>query len=69
MAKKYSVLGMTCGGCATSVTKAIEAAAPDAKVDVNLDDKEVTVEGPGDIDDATVQGAVEGAGFEYGGPA
>ncbi len=67
MAKKYSVLGMTCGGCANSVTKAIEAAAPDAKVDVNLDDKEVTVEGIDD--DATVQSAVEGAGFEYGGPA
>ncbi len=67
MAKKYSVLGMTCGGCASSVTKAIEAAAPGAKVDVNLDDKEVSIEGFDD--DATVQSAVEGAGFEYGGPA
>ena len=44
---------MTCGGCATSVANAIKAAAPAAKVDVNLDAKEVTV---------------EGAGFEYGGP-
>ncbi len=69
MAKKYSVLGMTCGGCANSVTKAIKAAAPEAEVDVNLDANEVTVEGPGGIiDDATVKNAVESAGFEYAGP-
>ena len=69
MAKVYKVLGMTCGGCASSVTKAIQAASPEAAVDVDLEAKEVSVEGPGGIiDDATVQQAVEGAGFEYAGP-
>lgn len=70
MAKVYKVLGMTCDGCASSVTKAIQAAAPEAAVDVDLDAQEVNVEGPGGIiDDATIKQAVEGAGFEYAGPA
>ncbi len=67
MVKKYNVLGMTCGGCANAVTKAIIAAAPEANVDVDLDAKQVSVEGFDD--DAAVQKAVEGAGFEYGGPS
>ena len=70
MAKVYKVLGMTCGGCASSVTKAIQAASPEAVVDVDLEANEVNVEGPGAIiDDATIKQAVEGAGFEYAGPA
>ncbi len=74
MAKVYKVLGMTCGGCASSVTKAIQAASPEAAVDVDLEANEVNVDGPGDgpggiIDDATIKQAVEGAGFEYAGPA
>ena len=69
MAKVYKVLGMTCGGCASSVTKAIQAASPEAVVDVDLEANEVNVEGPGGIiDDATIKQAVEGAGFEYAGP-
>jgi len=72
MAKTYKVLGMTCGGCASSVTKAIQAASPEAavEVEVDLEAKEVSVEGPGGIDnDAAIKQAVEGAGFEYAGPA
>ncbi len=70
MAKVYKVLGMTCGGCASSVTKAIQAASPEAAVDVDLEANEINVEGPGGvIDDATIKQAVEGAGFEYAGPA
>ncbi len=70
MAKVYKVLGMTCGACASSVTKAIQAASPEAVVDVDLEANEVNVEGPGGIiDDATIKQAVENAGFEYAGPA
>ncbi len=65
MAKTYSVLGMTCGGCANAVTKAIQAALPEAEVDVDLEAKKVTVDGP--INDDAVQKAVEEAGFEFGG--
>lgn len=67
MAKVYKVLGMTCGGCASSVTKAIQAASPEAAVDVDIEANEVNVEGIDD--DATIKQAVEDAGFEYAGPA
>jgi len=67
MAKKYSVLGMTCGGCANAVRNAIQAAVPGATVDVDLVGKSVTVEGAGD--DGVIKQAVEDAGFEYGGAA
>ena len=66
MTLKYSVIGMTCDGCANAVTKAIKSAAPKADVTVDLDAKQVSVEGLND--DLVVQQAVEGAGFEYGGP-
>ncbi|MBC8338985.1 MAG: heavy-metal-associated domain-containing protein [Rhodospirillales bacterium] len=64
--KKYKVLGMSCAGCANSVSKALKAVVPEASVDVNLDSKEVRIEGI--AEDTAVQQAVEGAGFEYGGP-
>ena len=66
MSGTYSVLGMSCGGCANSVTNAIKDAAPGADVQVDLDAKSVTVNG---ADAATVQQAVEGAGFEFAGEA
>ena len=62
----YSVLGMTCGGCAKSVTNAILDAAPGAHVEVNLEAKAVTVEG---AEESAVKQAVEAAGFEYAGKA
>lgn len=67
MSKTYNVNGMTCGGCASSVTNAIKGAAPDADVSIDLDAKQVTVEGIDD--DAVIEKAVGEAGFEYAGPA
>lgn len=66
MAKTYKVLGMSCDGCAKSVTKAIQLTTPEATVEVNLDAKEVSVEGVDDNE--TIRQAVEKAGFEYAGP-
>ncbi|CCQ74439.1 heavy-metal-associated domain-containing protein [Magnetospira sp. QH-2] len=64
---KYLVNGMTCGGCASSVEKAIKELAADSTVTVDLEAKTVTV---GGVDDAAVvQQAVENAGFEFNGPA
>jgi copper chaperone len=65
MSQSYRVDGMTCGGCAASVTKAIQAVEPAAEVEVDLDKKTVTVRGLDD-DDA-IAGAVEDAGFDFGG--
>lgn len=66
MNETYTVLGMTCGGCAKSVTNAIEDKVPGARVQVDLTAKTVTVEG---VDESAVKQAVEDAGFEYAGKA
>lgn len=66
MSATYSVLGMTCQGCASSVTNAIKAAAPDSDITVDLEAKHVTVDG---CDDASlIAQAVDDAGFEFAGP-
>lgn len=36
--------GMTCGGCARSVTKAVQSVDPKAKVDANPDARTVKIE-------------------------
>ncbi len=66
MADTYKVGGMTCGGCARSVTNAIGKLAPDAAVTVDLAAGTVAVEGAAE---ETVRKAVEGAGFDFGGQA
>lgn len=67
MADAYKVDGMTCGGCARSVSNAITKAAPDAVVTVDLATGTVLVDGevPADV----VRQAVEAAGFDFGGTA
>ena len=65
MSKTYKVEGMTCGGCSSSVERAIKEAVPGATVEVQLDGGLVTVSG---IDnDTAVQQAVEDAGFTFAG--
>jgi len=66
MSASYLVDGMTCGGCANSVTNAIKAKEPDAKVEIDLATKKVTVDG---IEDVAVKAAVEDAGFDFLGAA
>ena len=63
----YRVNGMTCGGCANAVTRAIKAAAPAADVKVDLGAKTVSVEGA--VATETVKAAVKDAGFEFVGSA
>lgn len=66
MSDIYTVDGMTCGGCAKSVTNAIQAAADGAEVSVDLDAKTVSVVG---ADAQTVEQAVTDAGFDFKGAA
>lgn len=61
----YDVGGMSCGGCATAVTKAILARLPDAAVSVDPDKGRVAVEGTAPIE--SVRAAVEDAGFDFRG--
>ncbi len=63
----YLVEGMTCGGCVRSVTNAVQAALPDASVDVALEAGTLTISGA--HDEAAVRQAVEDAGFDFAGAA
>jgi len=67
MSKTYKVEGMTCQGCANSVTNAIKAVAPESEISVDLDAKQITVLGLND--DAMIAKAVDDAGFDFGGAA
>lgn len=67
MKTKYKVDGMTCGGCANSVTRAITTLVPGATVDVNLEAGTIPVEGVDD--EGAIAQAVEDAGFDFGGRA
>ena len=64
---KLKVSGMTCGGCAKSVERAVTTAAPGSKVSVDLASGEVAIDGP-----ATRQAivtAIEDAGYDVVGDA
>ncbi|KAA5605590.1 heavy-metal-associated domain-containing protein [Roseospira marina] len=68
MTATYTVTGMTCGGCARSVETAIRQAAPSVEsVSVDLDKNTVTVTGA--VEDSVIAGAVDDAGFDFGGRA
>lgn len=56
-----NVTGMTCGGCARSVEKAVLRAAPDAAPKVDLAAGKVSL--ADDIDTGAVIQAIERAGF------
>ena len=67
MSNTYRVDGMTCQGCARSVTQALHGLSTDASVQVvvDLDAKAVTVDGLDD--ERAIRQAVEEAGFDFGG--
>ena len=67
MTERYRVGGMTCQGCARSVSAAIVRAATAAKVDIDVAAGIVAIDGAVGAD--AVKKAVEGAGFEFLGPA
>ncbi|MBP2227249.1 heavy-metal-associated domain-containing protein [Azospirillum agricola] len=67
MTDAYKVGGMTCSGCARSVSNAIVKAAPAAAVTVDLSVGTVIVAGGVPLE--TVRTAVEAAGFDFGGAA
>lgn len=64
---KLKVAGMTCGGCASSIVRAVTAAAPGAKIDVDLKSGEVAIAGAADRQ--VVVAAIEEAGYDVIGEA
>jgi copper chaperone CopZ len=58
----FDVQDMSCGHCVASITKAVQAADPQAKVEVDLARHRVQVQ-PAQADAAAVQQAIAAAGF------
>lgn len=63
MTKTMKIEGMTCGHCSARVEKALNGIAG-VEAHVNLEKKEATVTIQGDVSDATLEKAVENAGYE-----
>jgi len=59
----YSVPGISCGHCRTAITGEVNRIAGVSAVDVDLEDKLVTVTGDG-VDDAAVRDAIDEAGYD-----
>ncbi len=60
----YTVTGMTCGHCVSSVTEEVQEIPGVTAVDVDLKTGNVTVTSEAPLDDAQVKGAVEEAGYQ-----
>ncbi|MBB5019498.1 copper chaperone CopZ [Chitinivorax tropicus] len=62
---QLNVSGMSCGGCANSITKALQALAGVAQVDVELATGKVGVRfDPAQTPIDALQAAIEAAGFD-----
>ena len=62
-----TVMGMSCGGCASSVREEIGDIAGVDSVDVDLSSGTVTISSAGPIGTADIRNAVEDAGYQLAG--
>lgn len=58
---ELQVEGMTCGGCAASVKRSVQALDNNAKVEVDLASKKVRIDTSADL--KAVTSAITGAGY------
>ena len=58
-----SVPGVSCEHCRTAITKEVELVTGVASVDVDLEQKVVSVRGSG-LDDAAIRAAIDEAGYD-----
>ncbi|CAO3414133.1 heavy-metal-associated domain-containing protein [Azospirillum doebereinerae] len=59
---KFKVDGMTCGRCAQTVTKAVEALPSVERASVDLTAGEVSIEG--NADESVIRKPIEDAGYD-----
>ncbi|MEQ4574355.1 MAG: heavy-metal-associated domain-containing protein [Gammaproteobacteria bacterium] len=57
----YTIENMTCGGCVRHVTRAVQAVAPEAKVEADLPSHMVRIETS--ADEAAIRRALADAGY------
>ncbi|MDA0634983.1 heavy-metal-associated domain-containing protein [Nonomuraea sp. MCN248] len=60
----YTVKGMTCGHCVSSVKEEVGEVAGVTSVEVELKSGRLTVVSDGPVDQEKISGAVEEAGYE-----
>ncbi len=58
---RFTVSGMTCGGCIKSVTRAIQSADPNAQVKVDLSTQSIELQTV--LSTSEAQNLIEDAGF------
>lgn len=58
---EFEVNDMTCGHCASAITKAVQATTPDAQLDIKLDTHRVLVNGATDAN--AIEAAIRDAGY------
>lgn len=61
MALKLQVPDITCSGCSETISEAIKTMEPDAKVEVDVEGKTVTVESA--ASEETIKQAITAAGY------
>ena len=62
--RTFTVQGMTCGHCVSSVTEEVQEVPGVERVDVMLETGSVTVTSTRPLDDTAVRAAVEEAGYQ-----
>ncbi|WP_041952973.1 heavy-metal-associated domain-containing protein [Microbispora sp. H10830] len=67
MTSTYTVTGMTCGHCVSSVSEEVGAVAGVTDVRVDLSSGLLTVETDGGVDDKAIVAAVREAGYDVAG--
>jgi copper chaperone len=58
---EFQVADMTCGHCASVITKAVKSVEAVAKVEIDLKAKRVRIEGP--VDAQEIRDAIRDAGY------
>lgn len=62
--EQFHVPDVSCAHCVNAITTEVSALPGIAKIDVNLDDKTVTVEHDAQVDVATIVAAINEAGYD-----
>ncbi len=60
---RFKVAKMSCGHCASAITRAVKGVDPQAEVSVDLARREVTVDSG--AEEILIAGAIRSAGYEH----